>query len=215
MATSEKIKSFIGIFVIIILFIASTIIVRQYLDFFNQYFDIGFLGIIIYVLIVIISIVVASISAFPLIPIASNLWGWFTSGILNIIGWTIGSMIAFILARKYGVPLISKFIPMKRINKIENLVPKDNVFWTVVFLRMVIPVDILSYALGLFSKIGKKRYFFDTLVVVSPFAFVFSYIGVVNIYYQLSELAIALGIFFLGILVAYYRQKRRKNVNKK
>ena len=125
MVSSEQVKSFIGISIIVILFIISTVIVQRYLDFFNQYFDIGFLGIIIYVLIVIISIVVAPVSAFPLIPVAANLWGWVFGAVLNIIGWTIGSMIAFILARKYGVPLISKFIPMKRINNLVKLVKKD------------------------------------------------------------------------------------------
>lgn len=206
---NEKTKSFIGIIIIIILFILSTLIVQKYLDFFNQYFDIGFLGMVIYVVIVVVSIVIAPISSFPLIPLAANLWGWVFGAILNIVGWTIGGYISFILARKYGVPLISKFVPIKRINKIESIIPKDNVFWTVVFLRMVVPVDILSYALGLFSKIDKKRYFFATLIGVSPFAFVFSYVGVVNIYYQIGALTLAVGIFFIGVLIAYYKQKRK------
>jgi len=37
-------------------------------------------------------------------------------------------------------------------------------------LRMVLPVDILSYALGLFSNISFIRYMLATIIGVTPFS---------------------------------------------
>ena len=163
------------------------------------------LGMTVYVLITVAAIVIAPISTLPLLPIASNLWGWVTAAILSIIGWTIGSLIAFALARKYGVSLISKFISIEKINKFERMVPKENFFWSVVFLRMAIPVDILSYALGLFSKIKTKSYFFVTLIGVTPFAFVFAYAGKMPFVYQILALLLAWVIILFGLMIRRIR----------
>jgi len=71
----------------------------------------------------------------------------------------------------------------------------------VVFLRVGVPVDVLSYGLGLFSKMPLKDYFFATLLGVSPFAFVFSFLGIFPIYYQIFALAAALTIMTIGLKI--------------
>jgi uncharacterized membrane protein YdjX (TVP38/TMEM64 family) len=200
---SDKIKAFIEILIIVILFIFFSYIIQKNLETIKLFIDNGMYSMLLYVFIVIIAIVVAPISAIPLLPISSNLWGWFLAAVLSIIGWTIGALIAFEIVKRYGVPLVKKFIPMKKIERIESRVPKQNVFWSVVFLRMVVPVDILSYALGLFSQISRKKYFLATLIGISPFAFVFAYVGRMPIYYQLIALAISILIFVLGLLIGY------------
>jgi len=73
---------------------------------------------------------------------------------------------------------------------------------------MVVPVDVLSYALGLFSNISKTRYFLATLIGVTPFAFLFAFVGSVNIFYQLGAFGLAMVIFLIGILIAYYKHKK-------
>lgn len=136
--------------------------------------------------------------------------GVFIAGLLSIIGWTIGSMIAFLLARKYGVSLIKKFIPLNKINKLEQKIPKENVFWGIVFLRMIIPVDILSYALGLFSKIKFKRFTLATLIGVSPFAFIWASLGIVPFVLQIVVLSAALIILLVGYLIKTDLKRRKK-----
>lgn len=203
----DKNKTFIEIILIILFFIIISYIVQTNIISITGIIGGGFFGMFFYVILVITAIVIAPISSVPLIPLASSIWGWFISAILSIIGWTIGSIIAFVLARKYGVPLISKFISINKINKLEKLVPKENVFWSIVFLRMSIPVDILSYALGLFSKITLKHYFLATLIGVTPFAFVFAYAGTISFYYQIFALVIALFIFLIGLLIVFRKRK--------
>ncbi|MFB6181583.1 MAG: VTT domain-containing protein [Candidatus Magasanikbacteria bacterium] len=65
--------------------------------------------------------------------------GLVLGGLLSIIGWTIGGIIAFVLAKKYGYPLVSKLASIKKIQKIEKSLPEKSRFWVVVFLRVAIP----------------------------------------------------------------------------
>ena len=203
---SEKTKAFLGILIILILFILSSYFVRENIEFVQNLIGNNFLGILIYISISIVAIVIAPISMMPLVPIAANLWGWFYSGIIHIIGWFIGSLIVFWISRKYGVPLIKKFVSLEKINKLESKIPKENLFLDIVLLRMIIPVDILSYALGLFSKVKFKTYFLATIIGLIPFAFAFSFLGTVPFYYQL------IGFFVIGLIIVliheFYRKKK-------
>jgi len=201
---SEKTKAFLGLFIILILFILSSYFVRENIEFVENLIGNNFLGVLIYILISIVAIVIAPISMMPLVPIAANLWGWFYSGIIHIIGWFIGSVIVFWISRKYGVPLIKKFISLKKLNEFEKKIPKENLFIDLVLLRMIIPIDLLSYALGLFSKVKFKTYALVTIIGITPFAFVFSFLGTIPIYYQL------LGFFLVGLAVVLIHEFRKK-----
>ena len=206
---NNRLKSFIEVLIIIVLFVFFSYIVQSNIDFFKGIIGDGFLGMFFYVLITIVAIVIAPISTMPLLPIASNLWGVFSAALLSIIGWTVGAFIAFIIARTYGVPIIKKFVPIEKINKLEKMVPRENVFWGVVFLRMIVPVDILSYALGLFSKMKTRDYVLATLIGVSPFAFVFAYLGKMPIQYQLAAFLVIAIILIIGFIVKEKRRKKR------
>lgn len=205
---NQKIKAVVGIIAIILLFILVSYFVKNNQEFVYNIIGDGFTGIIIYILITTIAIVIAPLSMVPLMPLASNMWGGFSAAIFNIIGWTLGSVIVFFISRKYGVPLIKKFVSLEKINKLESKIPKDNLFFSVVILRMIIPVDILSYALGLFSKINFKTYALATILGITPFAFVFSYLGLVDIYYQI------IGFVFIGfmiiMIVKFYKKRYSK-----
>ena len=203
----EKITASINIIIIIFLFVFFSYIIQTNIELFRELID-SKTGIIIYILIIILSIVFAPVSAMPLMPIASNLWGISIAAILSIIGWTIGAWIAFLLARKCGIPLIKKLISVNHINKLETIVPKENLFLTVVFLRMTLPVDALSYALGLFSQMKTRTYLLATIIGITPFAFIFAALGVLNIYFQILGLAIAFFVLLFGFLIQNYRKKK-------
>lgn len=160
----------------------------------------GLLGMSVYIGLTIIATVLAPISTLPLIPLAVGMWGWFITGVLSIIGWTVGSLIAFFLARRYGKALIQKFVSLDHLADIEKRFGGKGLFWTVVLLRMTIPVDLLSYALGLFSNMKTVEYFLATVIGITPFAFVFSYLGSLPPVFQV----IGLIEIFLLIAVIYY-----------
>lgn len=204
--TDGKKRYFIEISIIVFLFILFSYLVHTNLETISSWFDTPF-GMIAYISILIISIVVAPVSALPLLPVASQLWGWFLAGIFGVIGWTIGGLIAFEIARHYGVPLVKKFIPLEDLYALENKIPSENFFWSVVLLRMLVPVDVLSYALGLFSKISRRDFILTTLIGVTPFAFAWAYLGSLPIYYQIVGLGLALMILLTGWLVTLIIKK--------
>jgi uncharacterized membrane protein YdjX (TVP38/TMEM64 family) len=209
-----KIKSFIKIFIVIVLFMLLSYLAPKNIDTFRTLIGKGLFSMLLYVLVLVIAIVIAPVSAMPLLPIASNLWGWFLAAMLSIIGWwVIGATMAFTIARKYGVSLVKKLVPIKKIASIESRIPKKNIFWSIVFSRIVVPVDILSYALGLFSQINTKRYVLATIIGVSPFAFIFAYLGTMPFYYQIIALSIGILIFLSGLLVAI-RYNKAEDVRK-
>lgn len=201
----DKIIAIIEIILIIALFIFFSYLIQTNFVNIEDKIGNGFNSMIGYIVIVIMSIVVAPVSALPLLPIASQLWGWWTAGILSIVGWSIGSMIAFSLARKYGVQLIKKFISLEKILKYERVIPKENIFLSIVFLRMSVPVDVLSYALGLFSRISFSRYTLATVIGITPFAFIFAYAGTLPLYYQLVTFLIAIMMILIGLVFLRYR----------
>jgi len=198
---NKKFKSILEILLVIILFIVFSYCVRKNMTFFEDLIGMSYIGMILYVILNIIAIVIAPISTFPLIVVASNIYGWVIAAFLSILSWSIGAAIAFVIARKYGVPLVSKIFSLKKIKEIEKKVPKNNLFLSVVFLRMAVPVDVLSYALGLFSRMKFRTYILATIIGVSPFAFIFSYAGTLPVMYQIFALVIGLSIFILGIIL--------------
>jgi len=194
----------LGVAVILALFVFLSFIATSYKSEINILAERGgAFGIIAYVFITILAIVIAPISTVPLIPIASGLWGWFMAAILSIIGWAIGAQIAFHLARRFGKPLVAKLISIEKLTRFEKRFSKEHMFWAVVFLRMTIPVDILSYAIGLFSNMKSSIYFFATLIGITPFAFVIAYAGTLTVWLQLTVFLVVVIIF-----ISWYASKR-------
>jgi uncharacterized membrane protein YdjX (TVP38/TMEM64 family) len=192
----KRIKRIIEVLVAVIVFLLFSYIIQYNLEYLEKLITNNLVGMLIYLSLEILSIVIAPVTTLPLIIIATNLWGWFLTGILNILGWFLGSWIAFLIARKYGIKIVKRFISIEKIHRIENKIPKERLFWSVVLLRMVVPADILSYAIGIFTRMSKKSYLLATLIGITPFAFIWAYFGGIKIKYQII-LFLAIGILIL------------------
>jgi uncharacterized membrane protein YdjX (TVP38/TMEM64 family) len=193
---SEKTKAILGVLVIVALFVLSSFLVRENIGLIKNFIGDSSIGILVYIFITIFAIVFAPISMMPLIPVAANIFGWVQTGFINVIGWFIGSIIVFWVSRKYGVDLIKRFVSLDKISKFESKIPKDKMFVSILLLRMTVPIDILSYALGLFTKVKFKTYAVATFLGIIPFSFVFSYLGVLPVWYQV------IGFLVIGLVIA-------------
>ena len=197
-------KEIIAFTIVGITFIASSYFSLKYSDLLKEIIELkGLIGMTVYVLLEIASIVIVPVTTFPLLPIAVVLWGSFIAAVLNIIGWIIGAAIAFYLARKYGRPFVSRFIKTKHIIHLEKLVPHKNIFWSIVILRISIPTDILSYTLGLFTNIPMNTYLVATFFGLIPFAFIFAYSVSLPIWYQIAALVLSALLIYYG----YHKSK--------
>ena len=163
-------------------------------------------GLVIYFLITILAIVAAPLATLPLTPLASNFWGWEPVFLFSILGWQIGAIINFWIAHKFGRSILKKLVDLKKADQLVKNLPKQELFFTIFLLRMIVPVDLLSYALG-FAKISFQTYFWATFLGIIPFAIVLSYGGEV-----LDSWEIIPVIVFSLLLVLLVRKLLKKRL---
>ncbi|MEK7064256.1 MAG: VTT domain-containing protein [Patescibacteria group bacterium] len=197
MINKSLLKSAVPIIIVALLFLISSRIADFYGDDLIETISIrGVGGIAAYIFVTAAATIVAPLSTIPFIPIASGIWGPLVAAIANIIGWSVGALGAFYISRKYGRTFVEKIISKEKLESIERRLPQKNIFWTIILLRMTVPVDVLSYILGLFKNVTWKLYT-ATLVGIIPFAFVFSYAGTLSARFQIFLVILIAPILFL------------------
>lgn len=197
-----KSKEIIAGLVVLALFVFAAYLSQVYAESLKDMLVGGsvYVGMVVFIILTVLATVFAPASTLPLIPVASVLWGPVATALLSIISWTIGSMIAFGLAKRYGKPLVRRFVNLDKLDSLESQLSGRNMFMTVIILRLTIPVDILSYGLGLFAPIGWRMHALATIIGVTPFAFVFAYAGSLSIKFQIITLSVA-AVVMLGMLL--------------
>lgn len=156
--------------------------------------DYGAASMAIYIVGATITTVIAPLSFLPALPIAVTLWGSTLAALLSIIAWSLGAAIAFLLARRYGQPLVRHFVGEQRMKYLSGFLPSHRIFLAVMLLRIVFPVDFLSYALGLFNVIRFWPYMAATVIGITPFAFIFANLASIPVLLQV-------GVFLGGLIV--------------
>ena len=122
----------------------------------NQF---GYFGIIVFLFTQIIQVV------FPIIPGGASCvvgilcFGGTLGFILNYLGIVIGSIISFILSRKYGMKIIGSLFKEKDIEKYGSYLnsQKFNLIFFLVILIPGLPDDLMCYVAGL-SKMSFKQF---------------------------------------------------------
>jgi uncharacterized membrane protein YdjX (TVP38/TMEM64 family) len=121
--------------------------------------------------------VIAPITVLPLVPVVAPIVGPFVTGCACAVGWTLGAVAAFLIARQGGRPLLERVVDMRALSAYESRIPDTAHFGLIVAFRLVIPVDLLSYALGLFSSVSLRTYASASGIGIIWFSFAFAYLG--------------------------------------
>jgi uncharacterized membrane protein YdjX (TVP38/TMEM64 family) len=79
-------------------------------------------------------------------------WGPAWTALLLLLGWVIGAAASFVLARHARPLILRQFPSVNRHVNIDRLIHPQHRIGSLILLRMTFPVDVLSYALGLFSR---------------------------------------------------------------
>lgn len=137
----------------------------------------GIFGYAAYVAILVAAVVFMPLTVMPVIPIAAAVLGPLPTAVLSIVGWTVGAGIAFLISRYLGRPVLERYIDLKTFDSVLNKIPPKTHFLFIVLLRMTMPVDLVSYALGLTKSLSFTSYIVATMVGVSWFSFSFAYMG--------------------------------------
>jgi uncharacterized membrane protein YdjX (TVP38/TMEM64 family) len=164
-------------------------------------------GVIVYMLLNIVDAVIAPGSTLTLIPVAARAWGRLPAAFVTVVGWTAGSMLAFFLARHWGAPLVGKIAPMSRVRRLKKYIPR-RLFWSVVLLRFALPMDVLSYVLGLFTNMPWLEYAGATALGLLPSALILTYLGRTSHGYEIMMLVVA-GAAIGGMIYAAHRRSAK------
>ena len=206
-----KLWGLFGVFVLIVIFISLSYLVQSNFEFFERLVAGNIWGLVIYIFLNFVGIVIAPVTVIPLIVVVTKIWGPVVASLASWFAWILGSVVAFWIARKFGVSIVRRFISLDELYKFENKFSILRSFWGIVILRMVIPVEVLSYGLGLFSGIGFWKYFFTSAIGLLPVTFLFGYFGVFSFIYQvILGLTILIGLLILMIFKEIWGRRNLK-----
>jgi uncharacterized membrane protein YdjX (TVP38/TMEM64 family) len=177
MAGQSGRREYISLAVLATVLVAAVWLARTHAESIKEFIDHNaFQGVVVYIALNILDAVIAPGATLPLIPIAAKAWGRIPAALVTTIGWTTGSLVAFYIARRWGTPIVKKLTSIDRVKRLRPYVPKHP-FWSVVLLRLVVPMDVISYVLGLFTDMTWSRYALATALGLTPSAFILTYIG--------------------------------------
>ncbi|MBP5303513.1 MAG: TVP38/TMEM64 family protein [Clostridia bacterium] len=160
--TTNKRKSFLGIclilFSIAFLFALSFLIGNPLLQFVNdpEQFRLwvqshGIWSYLAFIGIVIVQVIVAFIPGEPFEIAAGYAFGAWQGTLLCMIATTLGSMLVFLLVRKFGIKLVQIFFSLEKLNNLKFL--KDSqrrdLLFLIIYMIPGTPKDLLSYFAGL------------------------------------------------------------------
>jgi uncharacterized membrane protein YdjX (TVP38/TMEM64 family) len=157
-------------------------------------------GGILLALIMCLSTVIAPITTLPLVSMISPLLGPFFTGTMALIGWNVGSWIIFYIGRTYDTSSLAVRIEKTSLMKwLYRGGPEPHVLF-ITGLRMMIPVDLLSYALVLGTRVTFPTYALGTFLGTIWFSYAFAYGGVTL---QNHSYSLFFGISTLTLILLY------------
>ncbi len=212
MKVAKPIDIILGILIVILLFIIWCFIITCFDDHIQLLIQ-GHvvLGKVIFFVTTIIAALIPIVTNLPFIPIGTLVWGPFETAILCILGWLIGSCIAFTIGRYGETYILSRYPKLSRYQFVDEILSTKYKLLSLIFLRITIPGDILSYMLGMFSKkVSWQDNAISTFIGIIPFAFIFAYIGLLSPLVQIIT-TLSGGLFLLFIY--QYKIKHSKRIH--
>ncbi len=94
------------------------------------------------------------------------IWGL----IYSYIGISMGSIFAFLISKRYGLPVVRKFVNRKKLDRYMDWLDKGNKFerlFAIAILFPVAPDDLLCFLAGL-TKMKLKKFFAIVLLCKPP-----------------------------------------------
>ena len=176
--------------------------------------DWGLLGLAVLLLFQFTHVILVVIPGQLLILAIAYSYGFENGFLINWISICSASQLAFILARKYGRPFVSKVAPLDALNNWDSLAQKYGLpFFFLMFVFPLGPGDLLNYVAGL-TKMKSRNFFGINFIGKAPQIFALSWAGSEITRYSPSlktfySIALALLTILLLFLIA------RKLIRKK
>ena len=164
------------------------------------------LGMALFLVTSVIAVLAPMLTNLPLVPFAAMAYGPAWTAALLLSGWIAGAALSFALGRSMRDAIVQRFPSVRRHADIDRLIDPHHPLLSLVLLRMTFPVDVLSYALGLFSRrTSALDNALSTTLGAAPFAVLFSAVPVMPSTLQGAVMIVSALLF---VLYAAWRLRR-------
>ena len=119
----------------------------------------GLLAPVVLVAIQALQVVIPVLPGFLGCIVGAVMFGWIGGFWCNYIGISVGSILAFLIARKFGKEIVSRMFPGKRYEKWAEWAAKSKSYTAVLLLGMVLPLfpdDFFCYFTGITKMTVRK-----------------------------------------------------------
>lgn len=164
------------------------------------------LGMLVFVLLAMLSAMLAFFSSAILVPVGVYTWGASACIALLWTGWLLGGMLAFGLGRWFGRPLATWLIGEPRISSIEKSLGRRAGFSHVLLFQLTVPSEIPGYVLGTL-RYRFVQYVAALAIAELPYAMGTVYLGSIFLQRQ-SIVLVLLGLAMAVVGVVAYRVYR-------
>ena len=129
----------------------------------------GIAGPVVFLLLSMLSAMLAFFSTAVLIPITVTAWGKTATLLLLWSGWFLGGVLSFAIGRFLGRPAVRHFIAAERLDKYEREVQQLVGFPQLLLLQLALPSEIPGYVTGML-RFRPSRYILALAIAELPFA---------------------------------------------
>ena len=114
-------------------------------------------GASLFVVLSALSAMLAFVSSAVLVPVAVQTWGEAGTAVLLWVGWILGGLCAYGVARTWGRPVIRRLVSERALAQYDARVSPATPFGLVVLFQLAVPSEIPGYVLGL-ARYPLRRY---------------------------------------------------------
>ena len=161
----------------------------------------GSLGSMVLVVVLILQVILAALPGHLLIITGGYLFGFAQGVLLTHTSIVVSSQICYLLARKYGRPIIERLAPTEGLEKWTLRAKRQGItFFIFSFNLPFFPSDVMNYVAGL-SGISPRKFFVANILGKLPTSIIFTLIGShgYELSWQLWLGAILLTLITVGI----------------
>jgi uncharacterized membrane protein YdjX (TVP38/TMEM64 family) len=165
-------------------------------------------GALLFVLLAAVSAMFAFVSMAIIAPVAVFAWGQPLSMLLLWIGWILGGVAAYGVARLLGRSVVGWLTGNAALRRLEKLVHRNAPFSLVLLFQLALPSEIPGYVLGL-VRYRFPRYLLALALGELPYAVATVYLGSSFVQAQ-SYVVLAVGLALAALSVgAFYLLRKR------
>jgi uncharacterized membrane protein YdjX (TVP38/TMEM64 family) len=202
-----SIKEIIGMILVAALFLGASYGSERFAVILENLVSTGSIFSMMFYVLILIGIVLTPLATtLPLIPIATTVWGGMIAGSLTLLAWAISSNLCVRIGRKFGRRLVLKILPFSVIKQFADMVPERNLVGGVTLLSMLgAPIDIVGYAIGLFTNLSPLAHTIALTLGAAPFIFFLTYTVTLPIVYQTYIVGFMIIVWF--VVYSHLKQK--------